>query len=114
MNMIVVKGLTILTFLMIIRINTCEGIRGLNMNRYLKNVNKAIYNACNKEAYIITNNTDVYNCIHVNNSNKCENLENFTEYNKVRFVCIDRNNSEIGSGILISIIIWLIISLGFH
>ncbi len=100
--------------IILIIINTCECARGLNMKNYLKNVNRAIYNKCNKEAYRITNNIDIYNCICVNNSIKCKHLENFTEYNNLRIVCVNRNNSEIGTGIFISIIIWIIILSSFH
>ena len=111
MNMIILKSLTIL---MIIHINTCEGMRGHNMTNYIKNVNKAIYNTCNKKAFNITNNIDIYNCIRVNNSNKCCHLGNFTEYNNLRIVCIKNFNGEFGYGIFISIIFWLILGLCFH
>lgn len=93
--------------MIMIMIETSEGIC---MNKYVKNVNKAIYNKCNREAHIITNNTNIYKCLIDNSSYRCGNLENFTEYNNLRFKCINRNNSEIGCGILISIIIWTIIS----
>lgn len=82
------------------------------MNKYVKKLNKAIYNVCNKEAYIKTKNIDIYNCLRSSNSSsKCVNMTNFTEYNKLRFICIDRNNSEFGSGLFITIIIWFIILL---
>ena len=99
------------TILIISMIHHCESMRGLNMNKYVKNLNKAIYNVCNKEAFIKTKNEDIYNCLRFNSSIKCANMTNFTEYNKLRFICIDRNNSEIGSGIFITIIIWLILLL---
>lgn len=111
MKMIIIKFLIIL---MIYHINTCEGMRGLNMNKYVKNINKIVYKKCNKEAFNITNNIEIYKCLLVNNSNICSNLDNYTDYNKIRFLCIKKFNSNIGNGIFISIIIWMIIGLCFH
>lgn len=104
----------IATIIIICMINNCEGIAKYGMNRYIKNLNKAIYNICNKEAYNITNNTEIYNCLKVNNTRNCINLENFTEYNNIRFICINKNNADIGSGIFITIIIWIILSFSFR
>jgi hypothetical protein len=95
-------------------INNIDAIRGINAKKYVRNVNKMIYNICNKEAYSKTNNTDIYNCINTNNTIKCQNLENFTEYNNVRILCVKRNNSEISYGIVISIIIWIVLGLSAH
>lgn len=102
--------IVIAIIIIISMINNIDAVRGINKN-YLKNINKAIYNVCNKEAYRLTNNSDIYNCIRVNNTIKCQNLENFTEYNNLRIACVKRNNSEIGYGLIISIIIWVLLSL---
>jgi len=105
----------VITIIIIISmINNIDAIRGINAKKYVRNVNKMIYNICNKEAYRKTNNTDIYNCINVNNTIKCQNLENFTEYNNVRILCVKRNNSEISYGIVISIIIWIVLGLSAH
>jgi len=45
----------IATILIIILSNSCEANRGLHMKKYLRNINKAVYNTCNKKAYNNTN-----------------------------------------------------------
>jgi len=106
--------IVIATIIIISMINNIDAIRGINAKKYVRNVNKMIYNICNKEAYRKTNNTDIYNCINANNTIKCQYLENFTEYNNVRILCVKRNNSEISYGIVISIIIWIVLGLSAH
>ena len=108
------RSILITILLIIITIDTCEGIRGLKMSKFINNLNKAINNACNKQAYILTNNTEIYNCLRYNISNKCNHLDNFTEYNNIRSVCLDKNNNEVSRGIIITIVIWLILALSFH
>ena len=71
------RSILITILLIIITIDTCEGIRGLKMSKFINNLNKAINNACNKQAYILTNNTEIYNCLRYNISNKCNHLDNF-------------------------------------
>lgn len=102
--------IVIVTIIIISMINNIDAIRGINTKNYFRNLNKAISNVCNKEAYSKTNNTDIYYCIRFNNTIKCQNLENFTEYNNLRIACITKHNSEFGYGILISIIIWVLLS----
>ena len=106
--------IVIAIIIIISMINNIDAVRGVNTKKYFRNLNKAIYNVCNKEAYRKTNNTDIYNCININNTIKCQNLENFTEYNNLRIVCVKRNNSEFGYGIVISIIIWIILGLSIR
>ena len=104
----------IVAIIIICMIDNCEGIRGIKMNKFLNNLNKAIYNNCNKKAYNLTNNIEIYKCLNMNNSNKCSHLENFTEYNNIRYECIEKNNNEFSYGIIITIIMWLVLSLSFH
>lgn len=89
-------------------------IDGLKMKSYVKNINNAVYKKCNKEAFNITNNIEVYNCLLVNSSNKCSHLDNYTDYNNNRILCVKKINSDIGTGILTTIIFWFILSLCFH
>ena len=103
--------IVIVTIIIISMINNIDAVRGVNAKKYIRILNKAIYNVCNKEAYRVTNNTEIYNCINVNNTIKCQNLENFTEYNNLRMLCVKRNNSEFSYGIVISIIIWVVLAL---
>lgn len=103
----------IATILLIVLSNSCEGNRGLHMKKYYKNINKAIYNACNKKAYNNTNYIEIYKCINVNSSNNCKHLDNFTKYEEIRIECINKYNSELASGILISIVMWIILGLCF-
>jgi hypothetical protein len=101
----------IVSILLIVLINNCYAIRGVNMMKYVKNTNKAIYNVCNNNAYIITNNTEMYNCIRVNQSNNCRHLDNFNEYQEVRLVCVVKYESEIGYGLFLSLVIWMFIGI---
>lgn len=88
----------------------CEA-RSIFPKSYMRNVNKAIYNTCNKQAYSITNNSDMYNCLSVNNSENCRYIKNFTEYNEVRTICVKKYNGDIGTGVLISILCWFFLIL---
>ena len=100
--------------LMIVMIINCDAIRGVNVGRYMRNLNRAINNLCNKEAYIITKNTEIYNCFMVNNTfYKCNHLENFTDYQKVRLACLNKNQTDFGSGILITFVIWIMLGVWF-
>jgi hypothetical protein len=90
--------------------NNCDA-RGIRSKHLVRNINKAIYNVCNKEAYNLTNNTAMYNCLKVNSTQNCKHIENFTDYADVKNICVDRNNGEIGTGLFIAIIGWLMLSL---
>ena len=77
----------------------------------MKNLHKSINNICNNKAYNVTNNSDVYNCLSKNDINKCRNLTNLTEFMNIKTECINKYHSDFGTGIFISIILWLILSL---
>lgn len=103
----------LITFLIIIMImiNNCEAVirGGGNMNKYVRNMNKAINNRCNKEASIITNNTEIYNCLRVNSTECCRNLENYTEFNNAKMDCIKKCHGDFSSGVFVSIIMWMML-----
>lgn len=92
-------------------LNSCESLRNSNMKGYIKTINKSVDNACNKEAYKITKNSDMYNCLIANNTNNCRHIENFTTYINTKEVCTLKYNSELGSGIFIAIFGWAIMML---
>ena len=77
----------------------------------VRNIDKSIYNSCNKDAYHKINNIELYNCFKMNKSNYCNHLDNYTDYNKNMEICILDNNASLGSGVFISVILMLIISL---
>ena len=107
----------IISILFMSVLNVSYGFRAhIITKKYVKNMNNAIYQACNKEAHCITRNTDIYECLKVNHSENCSYLTNFTEYNKIRLNCVKEKNMEIGSGVLIwlcSILIFSILRLSF-
>jgi hypothetical protein len=105
--------IVIISFILIILVNNCDGLRNHNMKNYIKTINKAIYNICNKKTFNETNNKEIYYCLNVNNTNDCKYLKNFSDYQIIRLACINKYNSEIGSGIFITIIIWLLLTLCF-
>jgi hypothetical protein len=92
----------------------CEAARGLPMKSLVKNLNNAINRACNKKAYEITNNTEMYNCMMTNNTNDCKYITNYTEFITAKNSCVDEKNSEIGSGIFISFLGWFILMFMFQ
>lgn len=98
---------TIIIILIIINLRFVEGFY---CKKYLKNIRKNINIICNKEAYLITNYTDIYNCMN-NNSNNCMYIENYKEYINIKNNCVKKYNDEINIGIIITIISWLMISL---
>ena len=100
----------IIMICLFIMINHCEA-RGFYMKRYVKKLNDAIHRKCNKEAYNLTNNTELYNCVLVYKTNNYNYIKNFTDYINIKNKCIDNYNSEFGSGIVISIALLLIFSL---
>lgn len=103
----------IIVMIFIIIFNNCDGIV-IPFKNIGKNLDKAVKRLCNNEAYNITNNSNMFNCLAVNMSYDCKFIENFTEYQKIRIICIDRNNSEFGMGVFIAIISWLVIILMCH
>lgn len=92
----------------------CEAARGLPIKGLVKNLNNAINKACNSKAYTITNNTEMYNCMMVNNTNDCKYISNYSEFIKTKNSCVDEKNSEVGSGIFISFFGWFILMLLFQ
>jgi hypothetical protein len=77
----------------------------------VRNIDKSIYNSCNKDAYHKTNNIELYKCFRVNNTNNCMHLDNVVEYNNIMKICILDNNASMGAGVLFSLMLVLIISL---
>lgn len=103
------RCVVIILFCLVVMFNNCNA-RGIRMKYVSRNINNAINNACNKEAYILTSNSEMYNCLKVNTSQNCRHIENFTNYTNTKNICQDKNNSALGLGILLAIIGWLIIS----
>lgn len=84
------------------------------MRNFVKDLDNSIKNACNRKAFAITNNSDMYNCLNINKTANCSNISQYENYITLRKMCIDKHNMEISSGIFISIISWLIFGLLFH
>ena len=82
--------------------------------QYAKNLKKSIHNICNKEAYTLTKNIEMFKCMNVNSSQNCKHIENFTNYINANNICIDKSNSAFGMGIFISIIGWIILPFLFQ
>jgi len=101
----------IVVFFIIAMLNSCVYARGPNMKGYVKSINKSVYNLCNMEAYKITNNSDMYNCLKVNTSNSCNHLENFSSYIKEKDICTVNYESDLGTGIFIAIFGWVFLIL---
>ena len=89
-------------------ITYCDAARGLPVRNIVKNINNIINKSCNNKALSMTNNTDMYNCITVNNTNNCKYITNYTEFINVKNNCVDEKNAEVGSGVFISILGWTI------
>jgi hypothetical protein len=77
---------------------------------YVKNLNKAVENYCNMEAFKKVRNETIYNCFKTN-MNNCKTLANYSEFNEIRSECIDIKNSEYGYGIMIGIMFWVFLSI---
>lgn len=98
-------------FLMIVSV---EGnLRYSYAKNYMRNAKKSFINICNKIALNETNNNDIYNCL-IENNNNCENLENYSNFIKIRNNCITEINSTCGMTIIILILSWIIIGLLCH
>ena len=102
--------LIIVILMFILNVDVVDS-RGINIRRYVRNLRKSIENKCNNAALYYTNNTQMYNCFKMNKSNYCNHLDNYTDYNKNMEICILDNNASLGSGVFISVILMLIISL---
>ena len=69
--------------------------------------NGSVSFACIKNTYTITHNKTVYDCLIVNKTDDCNNLENFTEYQELKNICINNSNNCVWLGILIAVIGWM-------
>ena len=106
------RVIVVVTILILMNIVNTTSARGYYTTRNtIKNIEKSIYNKCNKDAYHKINNIELYNCFKMNKSNYCNHLDNYTDYNKNMEICILDNNASLGSGVFISVILMLIISL---
>lgn len=74
---------------------------------YMKNMNKAILNACTNEAHKKVCDDAVYSCIK-NNLKDCDKFDNFNKFNTIRTECIKDKNSEVGFGIILGLLFWVI------
>lgn len=92
----------------------CVSIRGTVAKRYMRNLQKDIPIACNKQVYNATKNKAMYDCLSFNSTDNCKHLENFTEYQVLRKVCIDSSNNGVALGILITVIGWTLVGMCFH
>jgi hypothetical protein len=99
----------IVSILFIAMLNSCTSARGLPMKKYANNINKIVNSACNKQAYNITRNVEVYNCLRINTSNNCRYIDGYLTFIKVKESCVLKHNSEIGTGIIISIAGWIML-----
>jgi len=96
-----------ITIFIIIMYSNCLTIineRGLMEKSYMKNMNNSFNDRCNKEAYIITNNMEIYDCLNINIS-KCDNLENYTEFNDAKIECIKKCRENFSISLFITYII---------
>ncbi len=66
---------------------------------------------CNKKAFIITKNIEMFKCINMNKT--CNNLDNFTNYQKIRNDCII-NKKKINYELYISLIILILLNKYFN
>lgn len=81
-------------------------------NNYMKNINKSIDNYCNKEAFSITKNNEIYDCLIKNNKyDNCKNINNFNDYIYIKYKCMQKKQNEITHGFLICLFVWIIIGL---
>ena len=99
-----------IVFVISMVVGDASALRGYKFHG-LKNLNNVVYKTCIREAYNITKNKEVFDCMSVNRSNDCNHLERFDEFNHFSMECVRGKNSEIGVGVLISIMILAI--LGF-
>ena len=106
--------LIIVSIILVVLSYNCDAVRGPGAKRYLRNLEKSVTIACNKQAYNSTNNKELYDCLSVNRTSECMHLENFTEYQVLRKECIDSGNSGVGLGILITVIGWMLVGMCFH
>jgi hypothetical protein len=74
--------------------------------KYVSNISNNIENTTYCKSYFINN--DFYDINYIQNCTDDIILHNFS---KVRFECIHKNKDNISSGIFISVIMWLFISI---
>lgn len=101
------KSFIIFFLVLIVSVET----RRVFPSNYMKNMHNSINFICNKEAFIATNNIELYNCLNSNNVVECKQMNNYNEYMNINNTCIKKYNTEFLYGILISVVIW--ISIGF-
>lgn len=76
-----------------------------------KIINSIVDNLCNKRAYQLTNNYDIYKCIRVNTTDKCKHLKYFNNYYNIKNKCIEKYNIELEFeiGTLIAFLLCLVV-----
>jgi hypothetical protein len=99
--------------LLILNVDVVDS-RGINLRKYLRNLRKGINLKCNKAALDYTNDKQMYNCFKVNNSNHCKHLDNYTDYYNAKMDCVSKQKTELGNGLIISIIMWSLLLLWFR
>jgi hypothetical protein len=77
---------------------------------YMKNADKAIVNSCNAEAHKQILDYAIYSCFK-NRTTDCTNLANFSEFFAIRTDCIKSKRSDVGFGIIIAIMMWVILGI---
>lgn len=82
---------------------------GLHRNA-VKNLNKAIVNYCNKEAYIQIQDEELFNCFRDKQAT-CNTHSRFSEFNAIRSECINKKNGECGTGVVLGLLFWGLILL---
>jgi hypothetical protein len=99
----------IVALLSVVSMTECCNLRAFSRN-YMKNANKAIVNSCNSEAHKQIQDDEIYNCFK-NKTTDCTNLANFSEFNAIRTDCIKSKRSDVGFGIIIAIMMWVILGI---
>lgn len=100
----------VIVLMLSIAVNNIDA-RNPILRNYFRNVKKTIDYRCDILALNKTNNINMYNCFRTNKSNDCNHLDNYTDYYNVKSKCVSDYNSEIGNGFIITIIIWVLLSL---
>jgi hypothetical protein len=77
---------------------------------YMRNTDKAIVNSCNYEAHKQIQDDEIYDCFK-NRTTDCTNLANFSEFNAIRTNCIKSKRNDVGFGIIIAIMMWVILGI---
>jgi hypothetical protein len=99
----------IVALLSVVSMTECRNLRAFSRN-YIRNTDKAIVNSCNSEAHKQIQDDEIYDCFK-NKTTDCTNLANFSEFNAIRTDCIKSKRNDVGFGIVIAIMMWVILGI---